>query len=621
MSARRFAFLAVAVAASCGPSEERSKQPPADAKPGDPVPAQTAVDLNAPRAKSDAFKPVTAEPSSAETYKLPGQYGGTIVFSEIGELDTLNPLTGNSVTNDELRKLVFDPLVDYDNEKWEERPCLAWKWEHSADNLTWTFHLRKGVKWSDGKDFTADDVVFTYMDTVFNPKIPNSGVDGFRIGTAPLPVVTAKDPYTVVFQCSAVDALLVTHIGNISIVPKHLWFEASKGDEPAYASSMGLEKPQTAVGTGPFLFQSYAPAEKAVFVRNPYSWRVNAHGQRLPFADSVVVKIIKDMNTRTLQYLNGDLDLVDDIPAVDYKLFKEKEDAGWFAMHRPGLSLNVTWVVFNQNPGANKANGQPYVEPHKLAWFQDRRFRRAMSHATDRESLVKLFLEGRGEPIYTDTPRSNKTWYHEAPKWEFDPAKADALLDEIGLAKRDKDGVRMDAQGRRLSLELMTNVENNVRVNVIGKLKEFWGKVGVEVLLRPVSFNELSAQLDDVHDFDVILLGWGSSVPPDPLNGKNVNLSTGRLHAWYPMQPAPFADWEKRCDAILAKMDAEPDIEKRKPMWAEFLRIHGEEQPMVYLYSQNSYCASKTRVGNVRATLLRPSTFWNIEELWLTDGK
>jgi peptide/nickel transport system substrate-binding protein len=179
----------------------------------------------------------------------------------------------------------------------------------------------------------------------------------------------------------------------------------------------------------------------------------------------------------------------------------------------------------------------------------------------------------------------------------------------------------MDAEGHRVSVELMTNVENNVRVNVIGKLKEFWAKVGVEVLLRPVSFNELQSQLDDVHHFDAILLGWGSGVPPDPLNGKNIALTSGRSHAWYPQQPAPANDWEKKCDEIIHKMDQEPDSVKRRPMWAEFMRTQSEEQPMIYLYAANTYCASKNRVKNERATLLRPSTTWNNEELWLEDGK
>lgn len=577
------------------------------------------VDLGHARAKVPAdFKPVTADPPADND--LPGLYGGTLVWAEPGEIDTLNPTTSNEATASELRSLVFDSLVGYDNDKWAEGASLAWKWEHSADNLVWTFHLRKGVLWSDGQPFTAEDVAFTYNDVVFNPKIPNSDKDGFKIGDAPLPTVTAVDAHTVQFQCHAVDAMFTTHVGNVSIVPKHKWKDAVQGDTPAYNQAMGKDRPEDAVGTGCFRVVGYVAGERISYERNPYSWRTNKQGQRLPFVDRVVVKLVKDLNTRNLQFLNGDQDLINDITPKDYKQFKQKEEEGWFVMHRPGLSLNTLWLSFNQNPTAD-TDGKPKVAPHKLKWFQDKRFRRAMSHAMNRDAMVKLFLDGKGAPIYSETSPSNKVWFHEVPKYGYDLAKANALLDEMGLSRRDADGVRTDAEGRRVSFELATNVENEPRINTCGRIKDDCAKVGVEVLLRPVSFQELITQLQDVHKWEAMVMGWASGVPPDPLNGKNIHLTSGRLHAWYPMQPEPFADWEKRCDEIVEQMDREPDVEKRKPLWAKYLEIHAEEQPMIYLYSGNSYAATKTRLKNVRASLLRPSTWWNFEELWLEDGK
>jgi peptide/nickel transport system substrate-binding protein len=191
----------------------------------------------------------------------------------------------------------------------------------------------------------------------------------------------------------------------------------------------------------------------------------------------------------------------------------------------------------------------------------------------------------------------------------------------MGFTKRGDDGVRQDADGTRVSFELMTNTENAVRVKMIGQIKAELAKVGVEVVTKPVIFNELSAQLDDIHKWEGMVLGWASGVPPDPLNGKNILLSSGRLHAWYPQQPTPFAAWEKKCDEIVSQMDALPDWEKRKPLWAEFLEVQAQEQPIIYIYTPNNYAASKGRVRNMQATLLRPSTWWNFEQLWLEDGK
>jgi len=603
------ALLAAATPVGCGDAP----------KPAAPAAAAADVDLNDPRARVPAdFEAVKADPPLDADH--PGYYGGTLTWAELGEIDTFNPLTSNEATSSELKSLVFDSLVGYDNDLWSDTGLLAWKWEHTPDNLEWTFHLRKGVVWSDGEPFDADDVVFTFTKTVFNPKIPNSDADGFKVGDHPLPEVSAADPYTVKFKLAAVDAMFLVHIGNVSIVPEHKWRDAVVGDHPAYNEAMGKEHPEDVVGTGSFQVVSYSAAEKIVYRRNPRSWRTNKAGQRLPFVDGVIVKLVKDLNTRTLQFLNGDFDLINDIQPKDYKQFKEKEDEGRFVMHRPGLSLNTTWVCFNQNPGMTP-EGQPKVTPYKLRWFQDRRFRRAVSHAVDRDSLVKLQLDGKGAPIYSQTTPANKVWYADVPRFPYDPAKANALLDEIGLSSKDEKGMRRDAEGNPVSFELMTNVENDTRVKVIAALKDDLAKVGIDVVLRPVSFQEISRQLDDVHQFESILLGWGSGVPPDPLNGKNIDLSSGRLHAWYPQQPEPATPWEKHCDDLIAQMDSKPEVADRKPLWAEFLKTHAEEQPLIYLYAANTYAASKKRVRNMRASLLRPSTWWNVDELWLADGK
>jgi peptide/nickel transport system substrate-binding protein len=290
-------------------------------------------------------------------------------------------------------------------------------------------------------------------------------------------------------------------------------------------------------------------------------------------------------------------------------------------MHRLGLSLNTNYIVFNQHPGVDPQTKQPFVPPHKLKWFQDRRFRRAMSHAVDRENLVKLLLDGKGGAIYGETTKANKTWYAETTTFPYDVAKANALLDEAGFAKRDKDGVRIDADGHRVSIEMMTNVENDTRVKVIAQIKNDWAAVGVEGVLHPVNFNELVAQLEDGHKWESIVLGWGSGVPPDPLNGKNIILSSARLHVWYPQQEKPCNEWEAACDAIVNEMSSEIDEGKRRVLWAKFLQMQAEEQPIIYLYASNAYAASKPRVKNLRASVLRPSTNWNVEELWLEDGK
>ena len=125
----------------------------------------------------------------------------------------------------------------------------------------------------------------------------------------------------------------------------------------------------------------------------------------------------------------------------------------------------------------------------------------------------------------------------------------------------------------------------------------------------------------DGHRWDTILLGWGSAVPPDPLNSKNILLSSGRLHLWHPMQSEPANEFEAEGDRIILEMDTSPDRERRRELWKGFLEHEAQELPIIYLYSPNSYSASKTRVQNVRASVLRPEAWHNAHELWLEDQR
>lgn len=596
---------------------------------GDPVPVPPTNSGRQSQAPAPAgsdpdpgtanFEPLEVDPPSKAD--VAGKYGGMLTLAEVSELTTFHPLIANTVTETQIRDLIFDKLVGYDNGRWDYSAELAWKWETSEDYLTWTFHLRKGVKWNDGRPFTADDVLFSF-DSVFHENIASSDKSIFKVGDTPFPKVVRVDDHTVRFELPAVNASFLLAVGNVAIAPAHKWKSTLEPRaKPTYAEQM---RPSgnlaDVVGTGPFRVASYAAAERIVLERNPWSWRQDRNGHRLPYLDRVIILIYKDLSARSTAFLDGRFDTITNIPAPDYATFKDKEGPETFTIHRLGVALDTVWTTFNQHPGKDE-NGEPNVPPHKLQLFRDHRFRRAMSHATDRASLVKNILDGKGSAIYGPTSPGNKTWYAKQDYATYDPAKAKALLAEVGLADRNGDGVLEDPAGNRVSVVLMTNVENPVRVRILSQLKADWSKVGVDVDLRPVTFNELVHELEDGHHWEGMLLGWGSGVPPDPLNGKNIHLSSGRLHVWYPMQEEPADDWERRGDAILAKMDATPDEEARRAIWADYLRLHAEWMPMLYLYAPNEYAATKPRVKNLRPSLLRPQTWYNLSELWVDDRR
>jgi len=166
-----------------------------------------------------------------------------------------------------------------------------------------------------------------------------------------------------------------------------------------------------------------------------------------------------------------------------------------------------------------------------------------------------------------------------------------------------------------------TNTENPLRVGALNQLKADWAAAGVAMNATQVAFNDLVNQLQDNHRWEAIVMGWASGVPPDPLNGINIHHSSGRLHAWYPMQPAPANAWEVENDAILVAMQGEPDAAKRKPLWAKYLELEAQGQNQIFLFAQNAYAASKSHVRGLRPSVLRPQTWYNVEELWLDEGK
>ncbi len=628
--AATLAALAALAVAGCGPapSAPSGGQPgaaaagaPADAAPADGARAGGAPAGDAAAGGAAAGGSATTEPTLGVKPPMiadvTGRFGGTLTWAEVGEVTTFNPTVSSSATETEIADLLFDALVTYDNGRWANEPSLAWRWEHSDDALHWTFHLRDGVLWSDGEPFSAEDVEFTFRDVLFNEHIANSDKDGFRVGDAAFPTVTAVDRLTVRFDLPVLNALFLTYVGSVQIVPKHLWKDTVVGDDPAYSKAMNAtDDLSRVVGTGPFRVVEYSGAERIVFERNPHSWVQDREGRRLPYVERAMILLYKDLSARSIAFLDKAFDMICDIPPQDYQQFKEQEKGSDFTIHRLGVSLNTTWVSFNQHPGRDD-KGEPYVTPYKSQWLRDPRFRRALSMAADRDGIVKLLLDGKGEAIYTQTSPGNKTWYSDIGRTGYVPDQAGALLDEMGLVDRDGDGVREDADGHRVSLELCTNVENPLRVKTLSQLKQDWARIGVEISTKPLNFNDLVHELEDGHRWELMVLGWGSGVPPDPLNGKNIILSSGRLHVWYPMQEQPENEWERKADAVIAKMDANPDEAARVPLWREYQKLHDEYMPIAYLYSQNAYAASRNRVHNLRPSVLRPQTWYNAEELWV----
>ncbi|HEY9641993.1 MAG TPA: ABC transporter substrate-binding protein, partial [Coleofasciculaceae cyanobacterium] len=335
-------------------------------------------------------------------------------------LSTLqDPKTFNYALNQEFPSIFlfcFRGLTQQDGITGALQPDLAEAWEISADKLRVTFTLRAGLKWSDGQPLTADDVVFTYRDVIFNEKIPAEAKDGLRIGAKRLlPDVRKLDDRRVEFQLpEPFTPFLRATSGpptDIVILPKHKLERSvqaldSQG-KPLFLSMWGTDTPpQEIVVNGPYLIEQYRPGERLIFRRNPHYWQRDGQGKSLPYVDRIIWQLMESTDTQLLAFRSGDLDTIGDMRPLRpeyYSLLKREERRGHFKMYDGGPWSGTTFIQFNLNQAKN-AKGQPIVNPIKSRWFNTLAFRQAIAYAIDRPRMINNIYRGISVP--QDSPVS-----------------------------------------------------------------------------------------------------------------------------------------------------------------------------------------------------------------------
>jgi peptide/nickel transport system substrate-binding protein len=199
--------------------------------------------------------------------KTPGRYGGRFILGQTSNPRTFNAMTANEASSNDINNLTYSSLVGYDNETQEVEPALAKSWEVAPDGLTWTFHLRKGARFSDGHPMTAQDVLFSFQ-VAFDPTLHPSVQDLLKMGDK-FYEVSAPDDYTIVVKTPAPNAVLVPTVGVVRIMPKHVLEGPFKAG--TFASTYNVSTPpDQLVTSGPWRVVQYVPGEKTVLGRNPY---------------------------------------------------------------------------------------------------------------------------------------------------------------------------------------------------------------------------------------------------------------------------------------------------------------------------------------------------------------
>ena len=515
-----------------------------------------------------------------------GKYGGVHVRAQITDPRTFNPIVAQETSSTVPLGYIFDALVDQNYITGEIEPGLAESWTVSKDGKTWVFTLRQGVSWHDSKPLTIDDVVFAYQ-AIFTEGGLASSRDVLTFDGKPLRF-RKLDDRRIEFRTEKPIGTFLRSIGT-EIIPKHKLADALAKGGAEFNRTWGVNtRPRDIVGTGPFVMQEYVPGQRITYLRNAKYWKVDKAGNRLPYLTRVVLLIVPNLDALRLKFLAKETDVYAARPR-EFAEFKQMERAQNFTIYDGPETFGSEFVGFNQNPAG--------VKPPKLTWFQDVRFRRAINHAIDRNTIANQIYAGRATPAWGPESVANKLYYNDKlPRYEFNLARAEQLLAEAGYRK-GSDGVLRDPQGNIVEFTLSTNAENNDRVAMGNILRQDWTKLGIKVNYAPEAFNTLVGKLVGSFNWDAILIGLTGGI--EPVNGKNVWLSSGSLHMWWPKQEKPATPWEAEIDRLFSQAEGEVIQEKRKQFYLRFQQIVAEQVPFLYFAYPKTQPAVRNTMGNV----------------------
>lgn len=542
-----------------------------------------------------------------------GIYGGSLVASTIGEgPKTFNPFNTKDNISAMMSEIMYDGLLTTHPVTGQPIPKLAKSF--SVNGNDYVIHLRHGIKWSDGKPITADDVVFTWQNIIFDGFGNTSTRDSIIID-GKLPTVKKIDDYTVEFKTPQPFAPFIRMLST-PIAPKHIFEPAVKKGKEYFETFLSTNiDPKTLVISGAFKLKEYVPAQRVVFERNPNYYMINKNNQKLPYLDKLVYLIVGDINNEVLKFEGGELDTIG-LQGANVARFKELEKHSNFKVYNLGPDTGTMFVSFNLNNRKDK-NGKYFVDLKKQRWFQDKNFRQAVDYAIDRKNMVLNIANGLAAPLYTAESLNSIYLNKNLKPYDRNIEKSKDLLKKSGYWW-DKKGHLMDKFGNHVEFNLFTNAGNTEREAIGVMVKQDLEDLGMKVNFKPIEFNSLVNKLVNTSDWDIVIMGLTGS-PLEPNGGKNVWMSNGTLHM-FNQRPAGYTkddrySWEKELDYLYTQGALATTFEARKKFYDEYQKIVYEEKPFVYIYSPLRIMAIRTKFKNVFPTSLGGVTY-NIEEIY-----
>ena len=539
-----------------------------------------------------------------------GHTGGRLAVALRSEPKTLNPVLALDETSREVIQCLTADLIHINRGSQKTEPALAKSWSVSHDGRQYTLQLRRGLRFSDGQPFDADDVIFSFQ-VYLDEKIDSPQRDLLIVGGEPI-VVQKLDSYTVRFQLAQPYAAAERLFDSVAILPRHLLESAYRNNNFPDTWSIATLAAQFA-GLGPFRLKEYVPGQRIALERNPYYWKLDRNGVRLPYVDEIDFLFVPSEDAQVIRFQSGDTDILSRFSADNFAVLEKQEAAKGYRVRDLGPGMEYNFLFFNLNDVS--AKDLPEVA-RKQAWFQDVRFRQAVSAAMDRDGIIRLVYSGRATPLWGHVTPGNKLWGdaqlpHPAKSLE----RGRALLKSAGFSWR-ADGSLADSRGSPVEFSILTSSSNAQRTKMATMIQDDLAQLGMKVRVVALEFGAVVNRLMKTHDYEACMMGLTSG-DADPTPEMNVWLSSGDTHLWHPKESQPATPWEAEIDGLMQRQLITLDYAKRKRLYDRVQEIIAQNVPIICLASPNVLVAAKNRVANFQPAILDSYTLWNVEQLYL----
>ena len=538
-----------------------------------------------------------------------GRPGGQLVVIERTEPRTFNPVIAiDAPSRDVIARTTAD-LIHIDRETQQPQAALAKSWTVSPDGRRFTLSLRRGVRFSDGQPFDADDVLFSFR-VYLDEKVGSPQRDLLIVGEKPI-AVRKVDRYTVDVELAAPYAVGERLFDSVAMLPRHLLETPYNEGRLTQTWAVGAP-PDTLAGLGPFRFREYVPGQRITLERNPFYWKVDRAGNHLPYLDRLLFTFVPSEDAQAVRFQSGEADVTTRLSAANFDVLMRDRTRHNYDMLDIGPGLDYTFLFFNQNALAPNA---PAPIARARGWFRQLPFRQAVSLAIDRDAIVRLVYRGHGAPLWGHVPPGNTHWVNRAlPKPPRSVMQARSRLAMAGFTW-NADGTLVDRDGQRVEFTIVTNTGNSERNQIATIVQDDLRQLGIAVNVAALELRALLDRLLNTHDYDACVLGLGGG-DGDPGAEMNVWLSSGGTHLWNPGQSEPGTPWEAEIDTLMRRQLATRDVQARKRLYDRVQELVADNLPIISLVSPDVLVGVTKGLGNLRPTIFDHHALWNVEELF-----